>query len=87
MEENRPGDGCALPSPRVEGPITLLGDIVISIDTRKAERQMRKYAPDEIKKLIVHGILHLHWIQPQEKGEKEVMREKESRLMFSIKEL
>ena len=47
--------------PQSGGPdYTLLGDIVISIDT--AKRQSVKYGNtlhDEIKKLIVHGILHL----------------------------
>jgi len=42
---------------------------------------------DEIKKLIVHGILHLLGYDHKKKRDKEMMREKESRLMFSIKEL
>ncbi|MGH7891063.1 MAG: rRNA maturation RNase YbeY [Thermodesulfobacteriota bacterium] len=75
--------------PQGGGPdYTLLGDIVISIDT--AKRHSVKYGNtlhDEIKKLIVHGILHLLGYDHKKKRGKEVMREKESRLMFSIKEL
>jgi probable rRNA maturation factor len=75
--------------PQGGGPdFTLLGDIVISIDT--AKRHSIKYGNtlhDEIKKLIVHGTLHLLGYDHKKKRDKEVMREKESRLMFSIKEL
>lgn len=75
--------------PQGGGPdFTLLGDIVISIDT--AKRHSIKYENtlhDEIKKLIVHGTLHLLGYDHKKKREKELMREKESRLMSSIKEL
>lgn len=75
--------------PQSGGPdYTLLGDIVISIDT--AKRHSIKYGNtlhDEIKKLIVHGTLHLLGYDHKKKRDKEIMREKESRLMFSIKEL
>lgn len=75
--------------PQGGGPdFTLLGDIVISIDT--AKRHSIKYENtlhDEIKKLIVHGTLHLLGYDHKKKREKELMREKESRLMFTIKEL
>ncbi len=75
--------------PQGGGPdFTLLGDIVISIDT--AKRHSIKYGNtlhDEIKKLIVHGTLHLLGYDHKKKRDKEIMREKESRLMFTIKEL
>ncbi len=75
--------------PQGGGPdFTLLGDIVISIDT--AKRHSIKYGNtlhDEIKKLLVNGTLHLLGYDHKKKRDKEIMREKESRLMFTIKEL
>jgi probable rRNA maturation factor len=75
--------------PQEGGPdYTLLGDIVISLET--AERQGVRYGNtlhEEIKKLIVHGALHLLGHDHKKKKEKEIMREEESRLMLLIKEL
>jgi len=75
--------------PQEGGPdFTLLGDIVISLET--AERQSVRYGNtlhEEIKKLIVHGTLHLLGHDHKKKKEKEIMREEESRLMLLIKEL
>ena len=75
--------------PQGGGPdYTLLGDIVISMDT--AKRHSDNYGNtlhDEIKKLIVHGILHLLGYDHKKKSEKDVMREMESDLMLSIKKL
>jgi len=75
--------------PQGGGPdYTLLGDIVISIDT--ANRHSMKYGNtlhDEIKKLIVHGTLHLLGYDHKKKREKMIMREKESDLMLFIRDL
>ena len=75
--------------PQEGGPdYTLLGDIVISLET--AEKQSVRYGNtlhEEIKKLIVHGALHLLGHDHKKKKEKEIMREEESRLMLLIKEL
>jgi probable rRNA maturation factor len=75
--------------PQDGGPdYTLLGDIVISLET--AERQSVRYGNtlrEEIKKLIVHGALHLLGHDHKKKREKEIMREEESRLMLTIKDL
>ena len=39
---------------------TLLGDVVISIDTARRQARQRKRAfADELRALLVHGILHL----------------------------
>jgi probable rRNA maturation factor len=74
--------------PQDGGPdYTILGDIVISIDT--AERQSVRYGStlhDELKKLIVHGVLHLLGYDHKKKREKEIMREIESFLLSSVKE-
>lgn len=41
-------------------PVTLLGDVVISIDTAQAQAQERGHSLlDECRILLVHGILHL----------------------------
>lgn len=67
---------------------TLLGDIVISLET--AERQSARYGStlhEEIKKLIVHGVLHLTGHDHKKKKEQEKMWEEEARLMLLIKDL
>ncbi len=67
---------------------SLLGDIVISLDT--AKRHSVNYGNtvhEEIKKLLVHGILHLLGYDHKKKKEKEVMREKEIGLLSHMKEL
>lgn len=73
--------------PQGEGPeITLLGDVVISLDT--AERNSKRYGvtrEEEIKKLIVHGILHLLGYDHKKKKEREEMREKEKEVLLSLR--
>lgn len=75
--------------PQSEGPdFTLLGDIIISIDT--ARRHSRSYGVtlhEEIKKLIIHGILHLIGHNHKKKKETEIMREKEKELSFIVEDL
>ncbi len=75
--------------PQSEGPdFTLLGDIIISIDT--AERHSKSYGVtlhEELKKLIIHGILHLLDHDHKKKKETQVMREKEKELSLIVKEL
>ena len=75
--------------PQEGGPdYSLLGDIVISIDTVK--RQSKSYGNtvhEEIKKLLVHGILHLLGYDHKKKKEKDIMREQEANLMFLTKDL
>jgi len=69
-----------------DGPdFSILGDIVISVDTAKrhAVRYENTYE-FEIKKLIVHGILHLLGFDHKKKRETIVMREKEKELLAQI---
>jgi probable rRNA maturation factor len=74
--------------PQEGGPdYRVLGDIVISLDT--AGRHCVRYGStlhDELKKLIVHGVLHLLGYDHKKKKEKEIMREMESFLLSSIKD-
>ena len=75
--------------PQGEGPgYTLLGDIVISLDT--AKRHATSYGittQEEIKILIVHGILHLLGYNHKKKKETEEMREKEKELLLRLENL
>jgi len=69
-----------------DGPdFSILGDIVISVDTAKrhAVRYENTYEL-EIKKLIVHGILHLLGFDHKKKKETIVMREKEKQLLAQV---
>jgi len=75
--------------PQIEGPdFSLLGDIVVSIET--AERHSKSYGVtlhEELKKLIIHGILHLLGYDHKKKKETQIMREKEKELSLIVKEL
>jgi len=75
--------------PQSEGPdFTLLGDIVISIDT--AARHSVSYGVtmhDELKKLIIHGILHLLGHNHKKKKETQIMRGKEKELSLIVEDL
>ncbi|MCH7928330.1 MAG: rRNA maturation RNase YbeY [Candidatus Dadabacteria bacterium] len=69
-----------------DGPdFSILGDIVISVDTAKrhAVRYENTYE-FEINKLLVHGILHLLGYDHKKKRETNVMREKEKQLLTQI---
>ncbi len=75
--------------PQSEGPdFTLLGDIVISIDT--AKRHSVSYGVslhEELKKLIIHGILHLLGQGHKKKKETQIMRGKEKELSLIVEDL
>jgi len=69
-----------------DGPdFSILGDIVISVDTAKrhAVRYENTYE-FEINKLLVHGILHLFGYDHKKKKETNVMREKEKQLLAQV---
>lgn len=43
-----------------DGPVTMLGDVVISLDTAQRQAKERGYTLlDECRVLLVHGLLHL----------------------------
>jgi len=75
--------------PQSEGPdVTLLGDIIISLDT--ARRHSESYGVtlhEELKKLIIHGVLHLLGHDHKKKKETQIMRDKEKELSLIVKEL
>lgn len=68
-----------------EGPVPLLGDIVISVDTTR--RHSVRYGNtfhEETKKLIVHGVLHLLGHDHKKKKEKELMQSLEKELLSVV---
>jgi probable rRNA maturation factor len=80
---NRATDILSFPQ---DGPdFSILGDVIISVDTAKrhAVRYENTYE-FEIRKLIVHGILHLLGHDHKKKGETIVMREKEKQLLAQV---
>ena len=65
-----------------------LGDVVISIPT--ALRNAKRYVSedgDEVKRLIIHGILHLLGYDHKKKKERETMRAKEKELFSNTLKL
>jgi len=67
---------------------TLLGDVIISLDT--ARRHSKSYGVtlhEELKKLIIHGVLHLLGHDHKKKKETQIMRDKEKELSLIVKEL
>ena len=61
---------------------TVSGDIVISLDTvRTNAEQFGKQYDDELRRVIIHGILHLCGINDKGPGEREIMEEAENRAL------
>jgi len=57
--EDRPTDVLSFPLADERCP-ALLGDVVISVDTARRQARQRKRAfVDELRALLIHGILHL----------------------------
>ena len=79
------GDRDRAQGARLSGPPTLLGDIVISLDT--ARRQAADYdAPlhRELERLMIHGLLHVLGHDHMEPRERSVMEAEERRLAAAI---
>lgn len=67
---------------------SILGDVIISIDTAIRRSKLRKLSiEDEIHELMIHGILHLLGYDHKKKNEARVMREKELEILSTIKSL
>ena len=64
------------------GDVGILGDVVISYDTAVRNSQRFSVTVErEIRRLVVHGILHLLGFDHAEKRQRETMRGKESEIM------
>ncbi len=58
------------------------GDIVISLDTvRSNAEQLGKEYEEELRRVIIHGVLHLCGIDDKGPGEREVMEQNEDRAL------
>lgn len=58
------------------------GDIVISLDTVRSNAQLfGKTYEDELRRVIVHGILHLCGINDKGPGEREIMEAAENQAL------
>jgi probable rRNA maturation factor len=67
--------------PGARGQRKVAGDIVISLDTlaRNAEREGES-RETELKRLLIHGMLHLQGLDHPEEGDSEMLRLQESLL-------
>lgn len=72
-----------------DGPdYSMLGDVIISIDTAIRRSKLRKVSIEhEIHKLMIHGILHLLGYDHKKRNEARVMREKELEILSSVESL
>lgn len=80
---NRTTDVVSFPQ---DGPDdSILGDVVISIETAIRRSNQRKSSLDEeIHRLMVHGILHLLGYDHKKRNEARLMREKEVEILSGI---
>lgn len=65
---------------------TIHGDIVISLDTvRSNAEKFGKPYDEELRRVIIHGILHLCGINDKAPGEREQMELAEDKALYLIK--
>lgn len=58
------------------------GDVVISLDTvRSNAEQLGKEYEEELRRVIIHGVLHLCGIDDKGPGEREIMEQNEDRAL------
>lgn len=66
------------PPPAIPGTPTLLGDVIISVDTAIIQAEKHGFALDqELALLTVHGILHLLGYEDETEEGSQKMRERE----------
>ncbi len=70
--KDKPTDVLSFPIDEEIGGIKILGDIVISLETAKRQaEELGISLEEEIKRLIVHGIVHLLGYDHEKGGEEE----------------
>ncbi|GIU92303.1 MAG: endoribonuclease YbeY [Acidimicrobiia bacterium] len=82
VEDLQPG---RLPEPHPDGPPLLLGDVVIAPDY--VERQAAELGvrfSDELRLMLVHGLLHLLGYDHVTRPEAEAMEERERRILAHV---
>jgi rRNA maturation RNase YbeY len=67
-----------------ESPSTIEGDIFISIDRVRENAIKFDTASSELKRVMVHGLLHLAGYKDKDKTQKELMRHKENEHLKNI---
>jgi probable rRNA maturation factor len=68
-----------------EAPEAMLGDIVISVDTARAQAAAYDAPLErEVERLLIHGVLHLCGHDHEKPGERRVMEREERRLAEAI---
>ena len=64
------------------------GDIVISLDTVRTNAELfNKRYEDELKRVIIHGVLHLCGIDDKGPGEREVMEANENKALDMLRNM
>ena len=67
---------------------TISGDLFISLDTvRSNSEQLGVSYDQELRRVIIHGILHLCGIDDKGPGEREIMEEHENRALAMLASL
>ncbi|MBI1908939.1 MAG: rRNA maturation RNase YbeY [Deltaproteobacteria bacterium] len=85
FNDSTPTDVISFPSGEQNG---FLGDILISLDTAARQARQKKHSTwDEVKLLLVHGILHLLGYDHQKKRDRQKMWQKQRALLRSIANL
>jgi probable rRNA maturation factor len=78
-------EGFALATPPGKRAYTLLGDIVISIETARGQAQAHQHpVKEEIALLVTHGILHLLGYRDETPEDSLVMDQKSREILKSI---
>jgi probable rRNA maturation factor len=73
--------------PPLEGVPDALGDLVISAPTaRRNAGRYKRTLSQELRRLLVHGVLHLLGHDHQKPGEARVMRAEERRVMALLRD-
>ncbi|XP_075107125.1 endoribonuclease YBEY, chloroplastic [Nicotiana tabacum] len=84
-DEDHPTDVLSMSQhiPELELPILMLGDIVISVETAARQAEERGHSLlDEIRILLVHGLLHLLGFDHELSDEAEAEMEKEEEILL-----
>ncbi|KAG9154106.1 hypothetical protein Leryth_000582 [Lithospermum erythrorhizon] len=85
-DEDRPTDVLSMSQhvPELQLPILMLGDIVISVETAARQAEERGHnILDEIRILVVHGLLHLLGFDHEISDEAEAEMEKEEGILLA----
>jgi probable rRNA maturation factor len=72
---------------RAPGDDAMLGDVVISVDTAARQARRRRVPiADEVRALLIHGVLHLLGYDHQRPAEARVMRARERALRTRLED-